>query len=327
MSRFAVLLLAVLVQIAVVLAPPGARAQDYPDRIVTLVVPFPAGGPTDVTARVLADKLSGILGKPIVIENKPGASGNLAAQSVARSAPDGYTLFFGTGGTHGANPALYADVGYNPVTDFEPVAWVTTSPNIVIVTPSFPVKTLRELIDLVKANPGKFDAAAPGPGSTPYMFGQLLMHKAGLKMMNVTYRGSGPALNDVLGGHVKIMFDGIPSSMPLVKSGQLRALAVTGTSRLPSAPEIPTVAETIPGFDASGWFGVYAPAKTPPEIVGKLNVAINTALGDEDLKRKYAELGAITVGGPPAKLGAQVKSELVKWADLVKATGMKLDLR
>lgn len=304
--------------------PQPAWSQTYPERNITLMVPFPAGGPTDVTARLLADKLTQTLGKPIVIENKPGASGNLAAQAVARSAPDGYTLFFGTGGTHGANPALYPDVGYKPVEDFEPVAWVTTSPNILVVQPSFPAKTLQELIDLVKANPDKFDSAAPGPGSTPYMFGELLMHQAGMKMVRVTYRGSGPALNDLLGGHVKIMFDGIPSSMPLVQSGQLRALAVTGTARLPSAPDIPTVAETIKGFDASGWFGIYAPAKTPADIVQKLNAAINQALADEELKKKYADLGAIPVGGSSDKLAAQVKAELVKWADLVKATGIKL---
>lgn len=323
MARLMLLLTALFATISLSV-PQTAWSQSYPERVITLVVPFPPGGPTDVTARLLADKLSLTLGKAIVIENKPGASGNLAAQSAARAAPDGYTLFFGTGGTHGANPALYADVGYKPVEDFEPIAWVTTSPNILVVQPSFPPQTLQELIDLVKANPDKFDAAAPGPGSTPHMFGQLLMHQAGMKMVHVTYRGSGPALNDVLGGHVKIMFDGIPSSMPLVQSGQLRALAVTGTSRLPSAPDIPTVAETIPGFDASGWFGMYAPARTPPAIVQKLNDAINQALADEDLKKKYADLGAITVGGSPDKLAAQVKAELVKWADLVKATGIKL---
>jgi tripartite-type tricarboxylate transporter receptor subunit TctC len=323
MSRFALLPTALFLTV-LVFDPQAARSQAYPERIITLVVPFPAGGPTDVTARVLATKLSQTLGEAIVIENKPGASGNLAAQSVARAQPDGYTLFFGTGGTHGANAALYSDIGYRPVEDFEPIVWVTTSPNILVVQPSFPAKSLQELIDLVKANPDKFDAAAPGPGSTPYMFGELLMHQAGMKMVHVTYRGSGPALNDLLGGHVKIMFDGIPSSMPLVQSGQLRALAVTGTSRLTTAPDIPTVAETIPGFDASGWFGIYAPAKTPPAIIQKLNAAINQALADEDLKKTYAELGAITVGGSSEKLAAQVKAELAKWSDLVKATGIKL---
>ena len=323
MSRLVLLMTALFATVSLSI-PEAAWSQSYPERVITLVVPFPAGGPTDVTARVLADKLSQTLGKAVVIENKPGASGNLAAQGVARAAPDGYTLFFGTGGTHGANPALYNDIGYRPIEDFEPIAWVTTSPNILVVQPSFPAKTLQELIDLVKANPGKFDAAAPGPGSTPYMFGELLMHQAGMKMVHVTYRGSGPALNDLLGGNVKIMFDGMPSSMPLVQSGQLRALAVTGTSRLPMAPDIPTVAETMPGFDASGWFGMYAPAETPAAIVQKLNAAINQALADEELKKKYADLGAITVGGSSEKLAAQVKAELVKWSDLVKATGIKL---
>ncbi len=303
-----------------------ASAQEaWPARPIQMVIPFPPGGPTDVTGRVLAEKLSLELKRNVVVENKAGASGNIGAQFVAKAAPDGYTIFFSTGGTHGINPFLYAKPGYDPVKDFVPVAWVTTSPNILVVHPSFPAKTLTELIALAKASPGKLSSAAPGQGSTPHMFGELLKRTAGIEIQHIAYRGSGPALADVVAGHVPIMFDGIPSSLPLVQAGKLRAIAVTGTSRLPAAPDIPTVAETIPGFDASGWFAVYAPAGTPPAVVARLNQAINRVLEMPDVRKRYAELGAEPVGGPPEKLRDQVARELAKWSELIRATGMKAE--
>jgi tripartite-type tricarboxylate transporter receptor subunit TctC len=301
-------------------------AQDaWPAKPVTMVIPFPPGGPTDVTGRVLAEKLSTELKQNVVVDNRGGASGNIGAQYVAKAPPDGYTIFFTTGGTHGINPFLYSKPGYDPVKDFEPVAWVTNSPNILVVNPSFPAKTLAELIQMAKAQPGKLSSAAPGQGSTPHMFGELLKRTAGIDVQHVAYRGSGPALTDVMAGHVPIMFDGIPSSLPLVKAGKLRALAVTGLTRSSAAPDIPTVAETISGFDASGWFAVYAPAGTPRPVVMKLNEAINRVLQMPDVKKRYADLGAETVGGPPEKLRDQVQKELAKWSELIKATGMKAE--
>jgi tripartite-type tricarboxylate transporter receptor subunit TctC len=297
----------------------------YPSRVVTLVVPFPPGGPTDVTARLLADKLGTVLGRPIVIDNRVGASGNLAAEMVARADPDGYTLLFGTGGTHGANPALYKNPGYDPINSFAPVVWATRSPNIVVVNPSFPAHSIQDLIDLAKAQPGKLSSAAPGYGSTPHMAGELFKLAANIDIVHVPYRGSGPALNDVVAGHIPIMFDGVPSSLPLVRGGQLRALAITALERLPSAPEIPTIAETLPGFEADGWFAVYAPAGTPQPIIAKLNQAANEALQSTDLRQHYAELGAVVVGGTPELLRDRVASEVKKWAEVVAKAGIKLD--
>jgi len=309
------------------MAVPGLlRAQGtFPSRRITLIVPFPPGGPTDVTARILAEKLSVALNQAVVVDNIGGASGNVGAQSAERAAPDGYTLFFGTGGTHGANPALFKNPGYDPINSFAPVAWVTTSPNLIEVNPEFPAKTLRELIDIAKANPGKFNSAAPGYGSTPHMAGELFKLAAGINIVHVSYRGSGPALTDVVGGHVPIMFDGVPSSLPLVKAGKLRALALTSLKRLPSAPDIPTVAETIPGFEADGWFAVYAPARTPQAIVSQLNRSINEVLAIPELQQRYADLGAVTVGGPPEKLRDRVASEVKKWADVVTRTGIHVE--
>lgn len=318
--RFAIALLAGLA------AAGTAPAQEsWPVRPIQMVIPFPPGGPTDVTGRVLAEKLTLELKRNVVVENKAGASGNIGAQFVAKAAPDGYTIFFSTGGTHGINPFLYAKPGYDPVKDFAPVAWVTASPNILVVHPSFPARTLTELIALAKASPGKLSSAAPGQGSTPHMFGELLKRTAGIEIQHIAYRGSGPALADVVAGHVPIMFDGIPSSLPLVQAGKLRAIAVTGTARLPAAPDIPTVAETIPGFDASGWFAVYAPAGTPPAVVARLNQAINRVLEMPEVRKRYAELGAEPVGGPPEKLRDQVARELAKWSELIRATGMKAE--
>lgn len=304
----------------------GAVAQDaWPTKPVQMVVPFPPAGPTDVTGRLLADKLGAELGQAVVVMNRAGASGNIGAQYVAQSAPDGYTIFFTTGGTHGINPFPYDKPGYDPVKDFEPVVWVTNSPNILVVNNSFPAKNLAELIAIAKANPGKLNSAAPGQGSTPHMFGELFKRSAGIQIQHVAYKGSGPALTYVMAGHVPIMFDGIPSSLPLVKSGRLRALAVTGLQRSAAAPDVPTVAETIPGFDASGWFAVYVPTGTPKAIINKLNEAINRVLQSPDVRQRYAALGADVVGGSPDKLREQVQKELAKWSELIKQTGMKTE--
>lgn len=302
-----------------------AWGQSYPSKPITLIIPFPPGGPTDVTGRVLAEKLSLALKQQVVVDNRAGASGNVGAVAAARAAPDGYTLFFATGGTHGINPSLYRNAGFDPIRDFAPVAWITVSPNIIVVHPSFPATTVKELIDLAKANPDKYSSAAPGQGSTPHMAGELFKRAAGIAIVHVPYKGSGPALNDVIGGHIPIMFDGIPSAMPHIRAGRLRALGVTSLQRVPTAPDIPTVAETLPGFEANGWFALFAPAGTPTEIVNKLNAEVNRILDQPDVKQRYAGLGAITVGGPPEKLRDQVKAEVERWGELIRATQMKVE--
>jgi tripartite-type tricarboxylate transporter receptor subunit TctC len=302
-----------------------AWGQSYPSKPITLIIPFPPGGPTDVTGRVLAEKLSLALKQQVVVDNRAGASGNVGAVAAARAAPDGYTLFFATGGTHGINPSLYRNAGFDPIRDFAPVAWITVSPNIIVVHPSFPATTVKELIDLAKANPDKYSSAAPGQGSTPHMAGELFKRAAGIAIVHVPYKGSGPALNDVMGGHIPIMFDGIPSAMPHIRAGRLRALGVTSLQRVPTAPDIPTVAETLPGFEANGWFALFAPAGTPTEIVNKLNAEVNRILDQPDVKQRYAGLGAITVGGPPEKLRDQVKAEVERWGELIRATQMKVE--
>lgn len=321
--RFAALLSTVAC--ACVVAGTAAAQEVWPAKPVQMVIPFPPGGPTDVTGRVLADNLAAELKQSVIVVNKAGASGNIGAQFVAHAAPDGYTIFFTTGGTHGINPFLYQKPGYDPVKDFEPIVWVTNSPNILVVHPSFPAKSVADLIAMAKAEPNKLSSAAPGQGSTPHMFGELFKRSAGIQMQHIAYKGSGPALTDVMAGHVPIMFDGIPSSLPLVKSGKLRALAVTGLQRATAAPDIPTVAETIPGFDASGWFAVYAPAGTPRPVVDRLNQAINHVLQKPEVRKRYAELGADVVGGSPEKLQEQVQKELAKWSDLIRQTGMKAE--
>ena len=302
-----------------------SASNNYPSKPINMVIPFPPGGPTDVTGRVLAEKLTLALNQSVVVDNRPGASGNIAAQMVARAAPDGYTIFFTTGGTQAINPFLYKNIGYDPIKDFEPVVWVTISPNIIVVNPEFPAKNLQELIDLAKAKPGGYSSAAPGQGSTPHMAGELFNRQVGIDIVHIPYKGSGPALNDVMGGHVQIMFDGIPSSLPLVKAGKLRALAVTSKQRSSSAPDIPTVAETIPGFEATGWFALYVPAKTPKEIILKLNQEVNRILEMPEVKKRYADLGADVVGGSPEKLRDQVQREMIKWSELIRTNGIKAE--
>jgi len=319
-KKVLVLLCGALMSVGVWGAP-----EAYPTRPISMVIPFPPGGPTDVTGRVLAEKLGVLLNQVIVVENKPGASANIGAQYVANAKPDGYTLLFSTGGTHGINPFLYKNIGYDPVKDFEPIIWATISPNIIVVNPDLPVKTLKELIDYAKARPGELSSAAPGQGSTPHMAGELFKRSAGINIQHIPYKGSGPALTDVMAGHVPIMFDGIPSSLPLVKSGKLRALAVTSRSRSSAAPDIPTVAEIIPGFEASGWFALYAPAGTPQSVVMTLNKAANKVLELPEVKKRYSDLGADVVGGSPEKLRDQVKREMAKWSELIRTSGIQAE--
>jgi len=297
----------------------------YPLRPITVVVPFPPGGGTDIAGRLLAEKLSTVLKQSVIVENRPGASANIGAQYVSNAQPNGYTLLFSTGGTHGVNPFLYKNIGYDPVKDFEPIIWATVSPNIIAVNPALPFKTLKELIDYAKSRPGELSSAAPGQGSIPHMAGELFKKSTGINIPHIPYKGSAAAITDVIGGHVPILFDSIGSTLPFVQTGKLRALAVTGKSRSSAAPEIPTVAETIPGFEASGWFALYAPAGTPRHIILLLNQAANQALEMPDVKKRYSDVGSDVVGGPPEKLRDQVKQEMAKWSELIRTTGIKAE--
>jgi tripartite-type tricarboxylate transporter receptor subunit TctC len=302
-----------------------ASAETYPSRPVKLIVPFPAGGPTDVQARIVAQEMSKTLGQQIVIDNRGGAGGSIAAQAAATSAPDGYTMFFATGGTHGINPSLYKNVPYDAVKDFDPVVYISTSPNVFVANPKFPANTMAELIDYAKKNPGKVNYATAGIGTTTHMSAELLQSVSGVNIVHVPYRGGGPAMNDPLGGQIELMVDGLPSAMPHIRAGGIKALAVTTSARAPSAPDIPTVAETVPGYEALAWFGLVVPKGTPKEAIEKLNAVANQALQSDLVKTRYAELGADPVGGTPEELGRQIASELKKWADVVKKTGARVD--
>jgi tripartite-type tricarboxylate transporter receptor subunit TctC len=302
-----------------------ASAETYPSRPIKLIVPFPAGGPTDVQARIVAQEMSKTLGQQIVIENKGGAGGSIAAQAAATSAPDGYTVFFATGGTHGINPSLYKNVPYDAVKDFDPVVFISTSPNVFVANPKFPANTIAELIDYAKKNPGKVNYATAGLGTTTHMSAELLQSVTGVNLVHVPYRGGGPAMNDLLGGQIELMVDGLPSAMPHIKAGSIKALGITTSARTASAPEIPTVAATVPGFEALAWFGLVVPKGTPKEAIDKLNAEANLALRSDLVKTRYAELGADPVGGSPQDLERQIASELKKWAGVVKATGAHVD--
>jgi tripartite-type tricarboxylate transporter receptor subunit TctC len=303
-----------------------ARAQgDYPARPVTLVVPFPAGGSTDLVARLIAAKMIGTLGQQVVVENRGGAGGNIGSAAVARAEPDGYTILMGTVATHALNPALYKKMPYDPVAGFAPISLLALIPNVLVVNPSFPAKSVKELIDLLKAEPGAYSYASSGNGTPLHLSGELFKTMAGVDMVHVPYKGAGPALVDVMGGHVPIMFDNLPPSLEHIRAGKLRGLAVTTKERAPSIPELPTIAETLPGYETYSWNAFFAPAGTPAPIIQRLNEAALAALKDPEVAARLKDLSATPVGSTPEELAAHVKAELAKWAPIVKASGAKLD--
>ena len=314
-----------ILAVAVGLSWMASAQTSYPTKPIRLIVPFPPGGPTDVTARVIAEEMSQTIGQQVIIDNRAGAGGNIAAGVAAKSAPDGYTLFFATGGTHGINPSLYAKIPYDPIKDFAPVVWVSTSPNVFVAHPKFPASTMSELIAYAKANPGKVNFATAGNGTTTHMSAELLKALTGIDIVHVPYRGSGPALSDLLAGHIELMVDGLPSSMPHIKAGSIKALGVTTAQRTPSAPNVPAVSETVRGYEAVAWFGLLVPAGTPKQAIEKLNAEANRALRTEKIRKRYAELGAEPHGGTPEEFDKQIRTELKKWADVVKATGARVE--
>ena len=312
---------AVAVAIAAATMPCGTQAADYPTRPITLVVPYPAGGGNDVIARLVAAKMSTTLGQPIVIENRGGAGSTIGTRDVARSAPDGYTLLIATSSL-AINPALYPDVAYDPKKDFATVGLIATSPNFVLVNPAVPAHSIAELIALAKTEPGKIDFASTGTGTSTHLAAVLFATMADVKLNAVPYKGVAPAVTDLLGGQVALMFTPMASVVGQVRAGSLRALAVTGAKRSSLFPDLPTVAEAgLPGYAAELHYGLVAPAGTPPDVIAKLNGALNAALADAEIKSRLAADGTETLPGTPQAYGADIASEEAKWGAIIKATG------
>ena len=303
-----------------------ASAQSYPTKPIRLVVPFPPGGATDILARDVAQKLTEAWGQSVIVDNRPGAGGNIGSELVAKSAPDGYTLEMGTVGTHAINASLYAKMPYDHVKDFTPVILVAGVPNVLVVNPSVPANSVAELIAYAKANPGKLNFASSGNGTSIHLSGELFKVMAGVQIMHIPYKGSTPALQDLLAGQVQMMFDNLPPSLPQIKAGKLRALAVTSLTRAPALPDVPTLSEAgLPGFEASSWFGILAPAGTPAPIVAKLNAEIAKYLATPEAKEKLAKQGANAAGGTPDDFAKHIAAETAKWAKVVKDSGAKID--
>ena len=303
-----------------------SSAQTYPTKPIRLVVPFPPGGATDILARDVAQKLTEAWGQSVIVDNRPGAGGNIGSELVAKSAPDGYTLEMGTVGTHAINASLYAKMPYDHVKDFTPVILVAGVPNVLVVTPSLPVSSVAELIAYAKANPGKLNFASSGNGTSIHLSGELFKVMAGVQMTHIPYKGSAPALQDLIAGQVQLMFDNLPPSLPQIKAGKLRALAVTSLARAPALPDVPTLAESgLPGFEASSWFGILAPAGTPAPIVAKLNAEVAKWLATPEAKEKLLKQGANPAGGTPEDFAKHIAAETAKWAKVVKDSGAKID--
>ena len=299
----------------------AAHAQDaaYPNRPIKMLVGFGAGGGTDIAARIMAQKMSEILGQSIVVENRTGASGMIAAEDEAKSAPDGYTLMMGSQTTYAVAPNLYRKVTLDAAKDFAGVALTGASPLVLVVNPSFAAHSVKDVIAMAKADPGKINFGTGGLGTTPHMTAELFQYTAGIKMVHVAYRGEAPAINDLLAGQIPLMFANLSAVMGNLKAGTVRALAVTGAHRSPSAPDIPTVAEAaLPGFEAETWWGIVAPAGTPRAILAKLNAAALKALADADTKKRFADLGMTNGGSSPEELDAYIKSEIAKWSKVIK---------
>ena len=299
-----------------------AAAQTYPSRPVRLVVGFAAGGTQDVIARLIGPWLSERLGQQIVIENRPGAASNLAAEAVVKSPPDGYTLFM-IGPNNAINASLYEKLSFDIVRDLAPVAGIMRVPNVMEVNPNVPAKTVPEFIAYAKANPGKVNFASGGVGTSVHVSGELFKMMTGVNMLHVPYRGAGPALTDLLAGQVQVMFDNLPSSVGHIQSGKLRALAVTTTARSEALPDVPTVADFVPGYEASAFFGIAAPRTTPPEIIERLNREIDAILADPKAKARFAGMGGTVLPGPPATFGKLLADETEKWAKVVKFAAIK----
>ena len=304
----------------------AVASPQYPAKPIRWVVPFPAGGPLDIVARVIGRQLNDAWGQPVIIDNRAGAGGNIGADAVARAPADGYTIVMGALSTHAVNNSLYRKLPFDPVKDFAPVTMISEVPNILVLNPGVPAKSVKELIAYARANPGKLNFGSGSTGSAGHLAGELFKTMAGLDMTHVPYKGSAPAVTDLLAGQLQLMFDNLASALPNVKAGRLRALAVTTLKRSPFVPELPTIAESgLPGFDVSTWFGVMAPAATPKPIIGKLHDEIVRILFLPEVKERLAAMGAEPAGNTPEQFGAFIGSEIVKYAKVVKDSGARVD--
>jgi len=305
----------------------GAAAQGaFPSKPINIIVPFSAGGTTDILARIVGQYLGEELGQPVIIDNRPGAGGNIGGMAAARSAADGYTLFMGTVGTHAINQSLYSKMPFDPIKDFAPLSRVATVPNLLVANPAQPFKNVKELIAYAKANPGKVNFGSSGSGSSEHLSGELFKSMTKVDMVHVPYKGSAPAMTDLLGNQISVMFDNMPSAIQHVRSGKLRPIAVTTAKRSPELPNVPTIAEAgVPGYEATSWFGMLAPAATPAPIVAKLNAALVKVLAQPDIKKKINDQGAEAYSETPAEFAAFIQKESVKWGKVLRESGAVAD--
>src|SRR4051812_4184573 len=297
----------------------------YPEKPIRIVVAYTPAGATDILARTVGQKMTEAWGQPVIIDNRPGANGNIGSEYAAKATPDGYTLLMVTAGTHGINPSLYRKLGFDAVKDFEAVSLVAMVPNVFVVNNAVPAKDLKEFIAYVKANPGKFNYGSPGNGSTAHLSMELFKSMTGLQIQHIPYKGSAGVLGDLIGGQIIATMDNMPPYVPQVKAGKIRAVAVSPTRRSPALPDVPTVAEAgVPGYDSGAWFGLVAPAHTPKDIVNKLSRETARILKLPDVSARLSDLGAEPVGGTPEQFSAHIKSEIAKWAKVIKDANVEL---
>jgi tripartite-type tricarboxylate transporter receptor subunit TctC len=316
--------------IILLLAPPGwhsAAAQDkYPSRIVRIIVPTPAGGPVDVMARLVANQISPELGQTVIIDNRGGAGNTIGSAEAARATPDGYTLLYSSSSGLVIAPMLQKSAGYDPIKSYDPIALVAATANILVVHPSVPAKSVQELLAYARAHPGTINFSSGGIGTLPHLIGEYFKSQAAIDVIHVPYRGGGPSIQDVVAGHIQFTFEGISVLLPLIQSGQLRALAVTSAKRSPLLPDVPTMIESgFPNFATSAWTGLLAPSGTPPEVIAKLNGAVNVALQGAEMKAALDRLAGDALGGPPQELTKIIESDIGRWAPIVKALNLQLD--
>lgn len=322
MRRLGVLLLT----ICATLASGAALAQAYPSKPIRLIVPFPAGGAVDISARAIGAELSKSLGQQVVVENRPGAGGNLAAEAAARSAPDGYTLFMATSAILAVNPVLYAKVPFDPVKDFAPISVVASSDNVLVVHPSVPAQSVGELIALAKANPGKYSYASSGSGSSTHLAAEMFKMMAGVDLLHVPYKGGPPGVVDLLAGQVHMIFDLVPSALPHIRSGKIRALGVAGVQRSPLLPGVPLISESgVPGYRSSVWFGLVAPAGTPAEIVSRLSADVAKGVRQAEFRDRLTGMGYDVTSTTPEQMAEMIRADIPRWAQVVKTNGIKID--
>ena len=321
MKRFALL---VVTLFALCAGTGAAVAADYPSRPIKWIVGYPPGGTTDVLARIMAQTLTERLGQTVIVENKPGAGNNIGTEAVVNASADGYTMLL-VNPANGINASLYKNLSFNFIRDIAPVAGIVRTPNVMVITPSLPVKNVAEFIAYCKANPGKVNMASSGSGTSTHLSGELFKSMTGCDMVHVPYKGAGPALTDLMAGQVQVFFDNLPSSYPHIKSGKLRALGVTSVAPDPSLPDVPAIAATVPGYEATAWFGIGMPKGTPRAAIDRVNAEVNKLLADPKMRERLGELGGTPIPGTPEDFGKTIVAETEKWAAVVKSSGATLD--